>query len=89
MTITALLLGSSTIENWKHFHIPNQCQQRNKTQYINRGIRGLTTNELFSNQYTNHITKGIRQDPAYIILYNYNLNNYISRHTKIGMKPHI
>lgn len=68
MTITALLLGSSTIENWKHFHIPNQHQQR-KTQYINRGLRGLTTSELFSNQYTNHITKGIRQDPAYIIFY--------------------
>jgi lysophospholipase L1-like esterase len=68
MTITALLLGSSTIENWKHFHIPNQ-PQRNIIKNINRGIRGLTTSELFSNQYTNHITKGIRQDPTYIIFY--------------------
>ena len=66
MTITTLLIGSSTIENWKHFHIPNQ---HNKTRNINRGIRGLTTSELFSNQYTKHITKGIHQDPTYIIFY--------------------
>jgi lysophospholipase L1-like esterase len=64
MVNTILLLGSSTIEKWKHFsfHIKNEY-------VINKGISGLTTSSLLSNNYFDYITNGITRKPKYIVFY--------------------
>lgn len=64
MTNSILLLGSSTIKKWKHFtlHLKNE-------QVINRGVSGLTTSSLLTNNYFDYITNGIKQQPKYIVFY--------------------
>jgi len=64
MVNTILLIGSSTIEKWNNFSI------QIKNEYIiNRGISGLTTSSLLSNNYFDYITSDIARKPKYIIFY--------------------
>ena len=55
-----LLLGSSIIKRWKNCYINNH-------EIINRGINGLVTKTLISNDYLTNIFKV--EKPTHIILY--------------------
>ena len=64
MVNTILLIGSSTSEKWKNFTL-----QIKNEQIINRGISGLTTSSLLSNNYFDYISSGIKKQPKYIVFY--------------------
>ena len=64
MTNSILLLGSSTIKKWKNFTLFLKNEQ-----VIDRGVSGLTTSLLLTNNYFDYITNGIKEQPKYIIFY--------------------